>query len=151
VKLKTLAYYLAESGETAREETGLRLAGSWGRPYFLVSLVRAFRGDAKGARAALDAGLKLETDTAQAHYAHGMVCVAEEDWPAVISQMRSCLALGYDYGVVRYELATGLFHVGEFQEARDEYRAYLSGENPEYALEARNAITGLNLALRNQE
>jgi len=142
---RVCAIYLATSGDGAKEDLALKLAPDWARVHFWVSIFRAFRAELTQSRLALRSALAIESDSALAYYAQGILSAAEQDWRRAEILLKKACGAAQEYGESRYILGTVLLQQGKLKESRDEYRAYLNGRvQLRHEAEARSAICRIN-------
>ena len=146
--LQVIGSYLAQLDDVEKGETAVKLVPEEPLAHFNLAIVLASEGRLAEARERLEAGLKLDSGGWMASLAQGMVAARGEKWDSAATHLRKCLELNPDYTQARFFLAKTLFSQGKLTEAREEYRAYLQGENePSLAEEARGAISAINETL----
>lgn len=143
--LQATGVYACQQGDPAKISAGLKLTPKWpwGQFQLAMSLVRGHK--LTEAQAALEAGLKLDSQSWMAHCAQGIVKAAESDWDGASSYLQRAAAVHPMYPRIHYFLATTYLHQGDYLEARKEYRVYLlNGNDPLLVDSALDEISRLN-------
>jgi tetratricopeptide (TPR) repeat protein len=137
-----MGIYLAQLEDMAKGKAAARIApDSAYVEFFLAGTLSRF-GELKGARQALDAGLKLSPDSCLALCAQGDVEEDEGHWDDAASHLQQCVILVPDFAQAHFMLARALTGQKKFKEARDEYRTYLGLQtDPQDAASATAALT----------
>jgi len=138
-----VAAWLAQSGDTTKEDAGLRLCQKWAAPFYIVVLNRVTRGEGKSATTYLylQRGLKIDSEDSLSLPAQGSMDWSDQKWDDAIRKLSEGLETCPQLNHARYLLATALASQGKFPEAQAQFRTYLTNmPDPRVASNVRDWI-----------
>ena len=146
---EVIGRFLSDSGDPAKEDVALKLCPTWAELYFHVALSRLGRKEKEPALAALQAGLRRETNTWLAVYAQGQMHLDDGKWSEALRLLEKCLELDPQALEVHYPLGVAYYRNGDRSQARDHLRAYLtSAPDPATAEQVRKMLSSLDGSTR---
>jgi tetratricopeptide (TPR) repeat protein len=123
-----VATWLAQSGDSTKEDAGLKLCQNWAAPFYIVVLNRVTRGEGKSATTYLylRRGLKIDSMGWLALLAQGSMDWSDQKWDGATQKLSEGLETYSQWSHARYLLATALASQGKFSEAQAQFRIYLN-------------------------
>jgi tetratricopeptide (TPR) repeat protein len=143
--LEVAGLLLAESGDSRKEDAGLKLLHGWPGARFMVALARIRRGGFADGRETLEEAIKLDPDSYLADYGRAVIETYDKHWNQAEIYLRKCLGITPGWNQARFLLGEVLSKQNKLPQAREQWRLYLTGTtDPNLAATARSAIALIN-------
>ncbi len=147
-----IGLFMAQLGDTAAENVGLKLAGNWPAPYLLVFKHRFDRGETNEAVQVLRDVLTLVDTGFYGEQAKALLAEHSEKWDVAEDHWKKSLELMPQLNEAHLGLARAFAKQKRFIEAREQWRMYLTGDtDPKLADEVREAILQVDESLLDSE